>query len=101
MVAHWSQAKITVVWTSHFRRLKDAIYNNKDPCLEANFGLDQAEVTLIWKEGWTLSDIARGQDCIDQTQPDYIILLAGSYDTASVPQIDSIKIANDLLELAQ
>ena len=96
--------KITIVGTSHTRRLKGAILeqaaNDTDAELLLNFGLQQAHVTFICRGGWTLTDVRQALPRIVSSKPDFLVVHVGSNDLSSASYVDSIKVANNILELA-
>jgi len=82
------------------KRLAAAMQDGADGRLAPGFGLSQAQVTFIAHGDWTLPDARAACSRIVQSCPDFLILHIGSNDLGSVRFVDSIKIANDLLELA-
>lgn len=99
MAARQNQARITVVGTSHMRRLNDAMIKGPDPKLVPHFGLSQARVTFICQGGWTLNDVRRARPAIDASLPDFLVVQVGSNDLCSTRYVDSIRVANELLDL--
>lgn len=71
-----------------------------DVRLVPGFGLSQAHVTFIAQGGWKLADVRGACPRIAASRPDFLILQVGSNDLCTVRHIDSITIANELLELA-
>ena len=71
-----------------------------DTRLLPDFGLSQANITVIAQGGWTLADVRTACPQIAASAPDFLIIQVGSNDLGSVLLVDSIKVANNLLELA-
>lgn len=94
-------ARITIVGTSHIRRLSAAMEDISWPQLAPDFDVAQAEITFICQGGWTLRDVRGAQHAIDASRPDFLIVQAGSNDMCKVSYIDSIKVANDLIEITK
>ena len=94
--------KITIVGTSFVRRLRDDItHRGNDLEFEHGFGLSQAHISYGCGGGWTLQSVRDHVPEIVSSKPDYVILKAGSNDLASVSLLNSIKVADDLLELSK
>ena len=95
------KARVTVVGTSHIRRLRDALDSATDKRMEANFGVSQVDINYVCGGGWTLDSVCARQATITESRPDFILIKAGSNDLAQVELVDSIKVANQLIELAR
>jgi lysophospholipase L1-like esterase len=98
---HARRAKIAIVGTSHVRRLQDAISLGKDESFQLNFGIVQADVSYVCQGGWKLQDVRDSQSQVDGLKPDYLIIKVGSNDLCDVNVVDSIKVANDLIDLTK
>ena len=84
------KARVTVVGTSHIRRLRTALDSATDKRMEANFGVSQVDISYVCGSGWTLDSVCARQATITDSRPDFILFKAGSNDLAQVGLVDSI-----------
>ena len=96
-----SKASITVNGTSHIRMLRDDISKGADESFLENFGLQQVALTYICGGGWSLNNICDNLDRIMDSHPDYLVVQAGSNYLARGTVQDSIKVADNLVELTR
>ena len=47
-------ASVTLVGSSHVRRLRDAIHTKSDHAFIEDFGISQAKLGFVCKGGWTM-----------------------------------------------
>ena len=71
-----SKASITVIGTSHIRRLRDDISKGADESFLKNFGLQQVALTYVCGGGWRLNNICDNMDRIVDSHPDYLVVQA-------------------------
>ena len=92
--------RITIVGTSHIRRLMSDINKHTDAVFEPGFGIAEASICVICGGGWTIDSVRSKFPLIVQSQPDYVILKVGSNDLCGVCLADSLSVANRLLATA-
>ena len=78
------KARVTMVGTSHIRRLREALDSATDKLMEANFGVFQVDISYVCGGGWTLDSVCARQATITESRHDFILIKAGSNDLAQV-----------------
>ena len=73
-------ARVTLVGSSHVRRLRDAIHTKSDHVFLEDFGISQAKASFVCKGGWTICDVHNETKRVAEAHPDYLILVIGSND---------------------
>ena len=92
-------ATVTLVGSSHIRRLRDAIQTKSGQVFPEDFGTSQAKLSFVCKGGWTICDVHNETKRVAETHPDYLIRIVASSDLVQGERMNSIKVANSIIQL--
>ena len=60
------KARVTVIGTSHIRRLREALDSATDKCMEANVGVSQVDICYFRRGGWVLDSVYARQATVTE-----------------------------------
>ena len=79
-----SKVSISLIGTSHIRRLRDDVRKRADVAFQQDFGIRQVDLAYICGGGWRLTHVSDNLEEIVDSHPDYLIVQAGPNDLARV-----------------
>ena len=88
--------RITIVGTSHIRRLMSDIHKRTDAVFEPGFSIAESSISVICGGDWTIDSVRSKFPLIVQSRTDYIILKVGSTDLCGIRLADSFGVATRL-----